>query len=239
MTAASEPAPGNHDVASGGEALSSSDARPSPPQRSRFIGIMLVVGVLVIAVAGFGRFLIERATDPANDDQTALPRPKLNAPFITSDNRVVDKMVELAELTEDDLVYDLGCGDGRIVISAALQRGCRGVGFDLDPERVMEARANVEAAGLGERVTIEEANVFDVDLSEAQVVMMYLLPWMLRDLKPQFAQMADGSRLLTHDFPIEGVAPDAVVDVLLDDPHDRHVVYVYTTPLKLDPSYKL
>jgi tRNA A58 N-methylase Trm61 len=138
-------------------------------------------------------------------------------------------MIETAQIEADDLVYDLGCGDGRLVITAAVQKGCRGIGFDIEPERVAEAQANVKLHDVESLVEIRLQDVFKVDLSEADVVLMYLLPQMLRDLKPQFAQCRPGTRLVSHDFQIEGVQVDRTVEVFLPE---RHFVHLYVTPLK-------
>ena len=146
-------------------------------------------------------------------DNSPLPNPRLNAPFITSPDRVVEAMTDLAALTKDDLVYDLGCGDGRIVITAVLRSGCRGIGFDIDPQRVEEARQNAVLNGVQDRVTITQQDVFQVDLSQADAVMMYLLPWMLNELLPQFEHMKPGARIVSHGFWIDGVEPDQYVEV--------------------------
>ena len=103
------------------------------------------VPILCVALA---TWYVQWKSDPEQDHHEYVPRIGSDAPFITSPDIVVEKMVEVAELTPDDLVYDLGCGDGRIVITAALKSGCRGVGYDIDPERVAEARENVIANGV-------------------------------------------------------------------------------------------
>jgi predicted RNA methylase len=161
-----------------------------------------------------------------------------NAPFITSPDRVVDEMVKLADLTEQDVVYDLGCGDGRIVVTAALQSGCRGVGYDIDPKLVAEATRNAEEHGVGDRVDIVEQDIFSVDLSQADVCMMYLLPWMMNKLVPQFEQMKPGSRIVVHEFWIEQVVPDRIVEIPVEE-KNLVCVYLYTTPLRHDPSMEI
>lgn len=196
----------------------------------------LLVAALAIGGGWWGKSELERRSNPTQDDGKPLPRPKRNAPYIQSKDPVIAKMVEVAKLTDQDLVYDLGCGDGRIIIAAAAASGCRGVGFDIDPARVEEARQNARQAGVDDRVTIEQHDIFDVDLRPAQVAMMYLLPWMMQDLKPQFEQMQPGSRIISHDFPIDGVEPDAVYAVPLTDVSERHVVYLYTIPFQPKPA---
>ena len=162
----------------------------STAKRSPRWTLVAVVGC--IAIAYFFTLKVYRRADPANDDPSPLPRPKINAPFITTADPVINKMIEVGEITDKDLVYDLGCGDGRIVIAAAVQSGCHGVGFDIDPQRVAEAKENAERQGVKDLIQIEEQDVFKVDLTKADVIVAYLLPWMLRDLKPSFEQCRRG-----------------------------------------------
>jgi SAM-dependent methyltransferase len=197
----------------------------------RWIGAC--VACLLIAVAA-RHFLIQYAS--RSSDGSTLYQGGNNAPFITSADLVVEKMVEVAELSEDDLVYDLGCGDGRIVISAALATGCRGIGFDIDPQRVAEARESVRANALEDRVEIREQDIFKVDLSNADVALMYLLPWMMNELVPQFDKMKPGSRIVSHSFWIDGVEPDGVFEVFADPELLADSVYVYRTPLRKNPK---
>jgi predicted RNA methylase len=150
---------------------------------------------------------------------------------------VVEKMVELARLTPDDVAYDLGCGDGRIVITATLKTGCRGVGFDIDPQRVAEARENVKRHQVEERAQIVEQDLFTVDLSQADAAVMYLLPWMMNKLLPQFEQMKPGCRIVSHEFWVDVVVPDDVVELPAAKGQGQ-LIYLYTTPLKQDPARK-
>jgi len=197
--------------------------------------VLLFGGVVVIAGA-FGRQALIQRVENTVYDPAPKPHPRLNAPFIKSGGAVVDKMVELAQLTPEDLVYDLGCGDGRIIVTAALQSGCQGVGFDIDPERVAEANKNVELHEVGKLVSIQEQDIFQLDLSKANVAMMYLLPWMMQRLPPQFEKMAPGSRIVSHDFYIEGVEPERVAVVHDDPTQSQHFVFLYTVPLRWNPD---
>ena len=180
-------------------------------------------------------FLLNRAAAIPNHVPPA-ERQGLNAPFVKTPDAVVDKMVELAGIEESDVVYDLGCGDGRLVITAAMKSGCRGVGFDIDPERVAEAKENARLHEVDDRVEILEQDVFTVDMSEADVALMYVLPWMMNKLLPQFQEMKDGCRIVAHDFWIDGVEPEAVIE--FSSAHDTReaVVYLYRTPLILNPA---
>lgn len=120
---------------------------------------------------------------------------------------VVNKMLEMAEIRTGDVVYDLGCGDGRIMVTAAKKYGVKAVGFDLDPERVEESLANARTNGVAHLVTVKQADVFTVDLSEATVVTLYLLPELNVRLMPQLAKLKPGSRILSHDFDMRGAVP--------------------------------
>jgi len=180
-------------------------------------------------------FLLNRAAT-LPDSSGPLERQGLNAPFIKTPNLVVDKMVELAEIKDTDVVYDLGCGDGRLVITAAMKSGCSGVGFDIDPERVAEATENAKLHEVEDRVEIVEQDIFTVDMSKADVALMYVLPWMMNKLLPQFQEMKDGCRIVAHDFWIDGVEPEVVIEFASPDDSREAVVYLYRTPLVVNPA---
>jgi SAM-dependent methyltransferase len=146
---------------------------------------------------------------------------------------VVDKMLEMAKVTKDDIVYDLGCGDGIIVATAAKRYGCKAWGFDIDPNRIRDSLAKVDEYGVGDLVTIELRDIFTLDLSKASVVTLYLLPSLNVKLIPQLEKLKPGSRIVSHDFDMRGVIPDQVVRVTEDGGLARpHTVYFWTTPLK-------
>jgi len=129
--------------------------------------------------------------------------PVLDVPFVPTPMEVVDAMLDLARVTRADTVYDLGCGDGRIVIRAAQRFGARGVGVDLDPRRIDEARAAARKAGprIEKLVRFEVGDVFEFDFSAATVVTMYLLPSVNLKLRPRIlAELAPGTRVVSHDF---------------------------------------
>ncbi len=208
---------------------------PKKTSASRINPRLIAIGVVCLVAGLTARHFLTQAADRPHYSPPAQ-RKGLNAPFITSPDLVVEKMVELAELKKNDLVYDLGCGDGRIVITAALKSGCEGIGFDIDPERVAEARENAALHEVDRRVQIVEKNVFTVDLSKADAAMMYLLPWMMNKLLPQFQEMRPGCRIVSHEFWIEGVEPDEIVDLVDAEKKRDTSIYVYRTPLKLNPA---
>ena len=153
--------------------------------------------------------------------------------YVPTPQEVVDKMLELAQVKKDDLVYDLGCGDGRIVVTAAKKYGCKAVGFDVARKRILESLANVEKNNVGHLVQIEQKDIFTLDLSKADVVTLYLLPELNVKLIPQLEKLKPGSRIVSHDFDMEGVKPDQVVEVTTSDQSwNEHTIYLWTTPLK-------
>ena len=137
----------------------------------------------------------------ASEVEPTKPARKLDVWYVATPHEVVDRMLDEAKIRSTDVVYDLGCGDGRMVIAAAKKFGTRGVGVDLDPARIKEARANAKAAGVDKLVTFKVGDMFETDLREATVVMLYLLPELNRRLKPKlFAELPPGARVVSHDF---------------------------------------
>jgi SAM-dependent methyltransferase len=201
---------------------------PVPTPRSTWRWTLACLAGLLVAGVFFHLHLRQRTK--VSDELAPLQRIPRNAPFIVTPDVVVNKMVELGNISESDLVYDLGCGDGRIVIAAALQHGCRGIGFDLNPQLVEEATRNAHAQGVEHLVSIQQQDIFQLDLSRANVLMMYLLPWMLEKLATQFEQCPAGSRIVSHNFSIAGFDSDKAVEVR--DGSNSHTVYLYVTPLK-------
>jgi len=152
--------------------------------------------------------------------------------YVPTPQDVVDKMLELAEVKKDDLVYDLGCGDGRIVVTAAKRYGCKAVGYDIDPQRVKESLENVEKSEVGHLVRIEQKDIFTLDLSKANVITLYLLPSLNVKLIPQLEKLRPGSRIVSHNFGMEGVKPDKVVTLISREDQSEHTVYLWVSPLK-------
>jgi len=148
---------------------------------------------------------------------------QLDVPYVPTPMTVVDAMLDLAKVTKSDVVYDLGCGDGRIVVRAATRFGCRGVGVDLNPERVKEAKANAIRANVAELARFEVGDVFDFDFSGATVVTMYLLPSVNLKLRPRLQkELKPGTRLVSHDFHMDDWKAETVRDV------GRSRIYLWT-----------
>lgn len=150
--------------------------------------------------------------------------PRLDVPFVPTPQPVVDRMLDLAKVKPDDLIYDLGSGDGRIVITAAKRYGARGVGIDLDPQRIREARENAKEAGVEGKVQFINGDLFKTDLSKASVVTLYLLNSVNRDLRPQlWKQLKVGTRVVSHAFDMGDEWPPERVEQV-----DGRTIYYWT-----------
>jgi ubiquinone/menaquinone biosynthesis C-methylase UbiE len=140
----------------------------------------------------------------------APPALARDVPFVPTPEKVVDGMLELAKVGPRDVVYDLGSGDGRIVITAAKKHGARGVGIDIDPQRIKEARDNARRAGVADRVEFREGDLFKADISEASVVTIYLLSGVNLQLRPKLlAELKPGTRIVSHAFDMGDWKPVA------------------------------
>ncbi len=169
------------------------------------------------------------ATTAADQDSTQQPGRPLDVPYVPTPTQVVAEMLRLANVTEKDVVYDLGCGDGRIVITAAKQYGARGVGIDIDPERIKESNANAQQAGVADRVKFTTQDLFKTDLSEATVVTLYLLPEINLKLRPKLLQeLKPGTRIVSHSFDMGDWKPEKVVKV--NDGAIERTIYYWTVP---------
>ena len=165
------------------------------------------------------------------DLRAEKPR-KPNVIFVPTPQDVVEKMLEQAKVTKADTVVDLGCGDGRIVVTAAKKYGCKAIGYDLDPECVKLSRAAVEKAGVGTLVKIEEADLLEVDFSGATVVTLYLGATLNAKLLPKLEKLKPGSRIVSHLFAIPGVKPDKTVMVTSTEDDVERALYLYSVPFE-------
>jgi tRNA A58 N-methylase Trm61 len=182
----------------------------------------IVCGTLAAALEVFGAV-----------QQPSAPLPR--APFVTTPADVVERMLTLAKVGPRDVVYDLGSGDGRIVIAAALKFGARGVGIDIDPARVAEAEENARRAGVADRVTFRLGDALEADVSDATVVTLYMLsvinvslrPMLTRDLRP-------GTRIVSHSFAMGDWEPQTV-DTFRDAAGTSRTLYLWTADGRVRP----
>jgi SAM-dependent methyltransferase len=157
------------------------------------------------------------------------------APFVATPPDVVDRMLVLARVSASDVVYDLGCGDGRIVIAAARAYGARGVGVDIDPVRIDEARENARRAGVERLVTFRVEDARATDVSEATVVALYLVSALNVQLRPGLtAQLRPGARIVSHNFPMGDWDPD-VVDVFRSTDGQTRTLYLWKADGRMRP----
>jgi SAM-dependent methyltransferase len=197
-----------------------------------FVAVTFVFAALAVGLANAAD---NKAPPPAESKPAKTP----DVVYVPTPQPVVDKMLELAEVKAGDIVYDLGCGDGRIVVTAAKKFGVKAIGYDIDPQRVKEARENVKKAGVEHLVTIEEADVFTLDLTGASVITLYLLPTLNVRLMPQLAKMKPGSRIVSHNFDMRGAKPLSTTPVQIPPGETEnaffeedgvHTVYKWVVP---------
>jgi SAM-dependent methyltransferase len=166
--------------------------------------------------------------------QNAKPRRDPDVPYVPSTEPAVKAMLKLADVKKTDVLYDLGCGDGRIVIAAAKNFGARGVGIDINPVRISEARENAKKAGVEHLVRFVEADLFEADIHEATVVTLFLLPNINLKLKPKLLQdLRPGTRIVSNTFDMGDWKADRDTDVEDADEADSylsHHLYLWVVP---------
>jgi SAM-dependent methyltransferase len=196
---------------------------------NRFCWPVVLVGALLVAPA---------LSAPADATKEAEPKRKPDVIYVPTPHAVVEKMLEMADVKKTDVLYDLGCGDGRIPVTAAKKFGCKAFGFDIDPQRVKESRENIKNNDVAQLVTVEEKDIFTLDLSRANVVTLYLLPTLNVKLIPQLEKLKPGSRIVSHDFDMRGIKPDKKIEFTSKDDNRSHTLYLWTTPLKKEKDDK-
>jgi SAM-dependent methyltransferase len=156
-------------------------------------------------------------------DTASKPTPKLDVVWVPTPPEVIAVMLDLANVGPKDLVYDLGCGEGEILIAAA-KRGARGVGVDLDPVRIKNARANAKKAGVADKLTFFEQDLFKTDISKATVVTLYLLPELNERLRPTLLKvLKPGTPVVSHDFAMGDWQPEKTVEISLTRTHRAYL----------------
>ncbi len=194
----------------------------------------LLASLAGLAGCGAGGGERRAATTPSPTPRVAnvqLVEDPLDVPYVPTPEAVVDRMLDMAQVTKDDLVYDLGSGDGRIVITAAKRYGARGVGYDLNPQRIKESNENARAAGVTDRVRFAQQDIFEADLTGATVVTLYLLPDVNLELRPKlWRDLRPGTRVVSHNYGMGDWEPREVSEVEVDG--TTHYVYSWVVPAK-------
>ena len=181
------------------------------------IRVLALVGLMVAASVPTPLYA-QAATQEA-----ATRRPDVI--YVPTPEEVVEAMLQVANVTKTDIVYDLGCGDGRIPVTAARKHGARGVCIDIDPQRIKEANENVAKNNVGDRVRVMNADLFATDLSEATIVTLYLLPSLNVKLMPKLMkELRPGTRIVSHAFDMGDWKPEKEMDV------NGRKVYFWTIP---------
>ncbi|MBC7945143.1 MAG: methyltransferase domain-containing protein [Burkholderiales bacterium] len=147
-----------------------------------------------------------------------------DVPFVPTPEEVVAEMLKVAKVGKNDVLYDLGSGDGRIPITAAKEFGTRGVGVDIDPERIQEANENAKQAKVTDKVKFLLGNLFEIDLSKATVISLYLMPDVNMKLRPKLLQLKPGTRIVSHNYDMGDWKPDQSLSV------GNHRVFFWTVP---------
>ena len=159
--------------------------------------------------------------------QDAQPKKEKDVPYVPTREEVVNGMLKLADVKRGDVLYDLGCGDGRIVVTAAQKFGTRGVGIDIDPQRIKEANDNAQKAGVADKVKFVEQDLFDASIADATVVTLYLLPSVNLKLRPKLLKdLKPGTRIVSHSFDMGDWKAEKEVEV------DGERIYFWTVPAK-------
>ena len=188
----------------------------------RRVLLFFVIGTPLLAPLSTAPMAVRSQDKPLRDpDVIYVPTPQ----------EVVDKMLELADVRKGEIVYDLGCGDGRIPVTAAKKYGSRAFGWDINPVRVKESLENVERNNVKQLVTIKLGDIFELDLSKADVITLYLLPQLNVKLIPQLEKLKPGCRIVSHDFNMEGVKPKRELSFTPQGGRD-HRIYLWVTPLE-------
>lgn len=161
------------------------------------------------------------------------PSVELDAPYVPTAEPIVKSMLTMGGVGPNDIVYDLGSGDGRLPIAAVKEFGAKkGVGIDLDPVRVNEAKANAKKAGVEDRVTFHQGDMFEFDFSEATVLPLYLLPEMMLRLRPKMLDMKPGTRIVAHDYALGDWEADKF------ESHGKSTLYFWIVPAKVNGTWK-
>ena len=195
---------------------------------SRSLAAMLVLTVASSAVA-----------------QSPEAKDHIAGPYVPTPWVIVDEMLKLADIRPDDVVYDLGSGDGRLVIAAAKRFKARGVGVELQPELIELANAGARKEDVADRVKFVQGDLFETDIREATVVMLYLLPRFVTRLVPRFlSELRPGTRIVSHDYPLAPWPPDK--DVSMDVPEKEFIsgttwtrLYYYVVPARIGGTWEL
>jgi tRNA G37 N-methylase Trm5 len=187
-------------------------------------------GLLAALICCLGAAIVF-SQQKSESSKASEPKRSPDVIFVPTPQDAVEKMLELAEVKKGDVVYDLGCGDGRIVVTAAKKHGAKGIGIDIDPQRIAESKENVRTNGVEKLVTIKNADIFEETFSDATVITLYLLPSLNVKLIPQLDKLKPGTRIVSYQFNMDGVKPKETYTG-----NGRYTIYKWVTPLDKEAS---
>lgn len=185
---------------------------------------------LIIITTFFLLSVIPLAAEENTDEPVFIQTP--DVVYVGTPYDIVSQMLHMADVKKDDIVVDLGCGDARMLVLAAQKYGSRGIGYEIDPVMVRESRKNAERNNVSHLVEIIQADIFKVDISDADVLPIYLLPEMNLKLVPQFETLKPGTRLVFHNYDLAGYVHDKKIEVISNEDNSSHTLWMYITPLK-------
>lgn len=190
------------------------------------------VAIVFVSMMGIIALLSQQSCDPS-ERNVLLKKASLDVIYEPTSYPIVDEMLNMAGVTSEDMVVDLGCGDGRIVITAAKKRGARGIGVDLDPVRIRECLKNAEAEGVAEKVRFYEQNLFSADIGHATVVMLYLFPEVNLRLRPKLLrELKPGTRIVSHSHTMGEWKPDSGKKV------NGHNLHFFVVPANVTGTWR-
>lgn len=185
--------------------------------------LIIVATLLILAVTPL-------IAEENSDEPIFIQTP--DVVYVGTPYDIVSQMLHMADVKKDDIIVDLGCGDARMLVLAAQKYGTKGIGYEIDPVMVRESRKNAEKNNVSELVEIIQADIFKVDISDTDVLPIYLLPEMNLKLVPQFETLKPGSRLVFHNYDLSGYIHDKKVEIISNEDNSSHTLWLYTTPLK-------
>jgi SAM-dependent methyltransferase len=210
------------------------------------LALVMAVSTALAPESGASQVQTAGVTRPQSDTRQSGPsgtvtQPEAGTPYrqpdviyVPTPRAVIDEMLRIAKVRADDVIYDLGCGDGRIVITAAQEYGARGIGIDIDPQRIREANENAQQAGVTDRVRFLNEDLFEADISQATIVTLYLLESLNEKLRPKLLrELRPGTRIVSHDFKMGDWEPEQAIEM------NGHRVYFWTVPARGETPTKV
>jgi len=201
----------------------------------RIINTAALLFLLMTMIApNNARFVSAAQNSAPEEEQEPVQMRGPDAVFVGTPYDVVSMMLQMAGVKNNDMVYDLGCGDARMLVLAAQKYGARGIGYEIDPELVIRARQLVAKNDVQDLVKVIQADIFTLDLGNVDVMPLYLHPDMLVRLMPQVEKMKPGSRIVCHEYGLPGIKPDQTITIFSNEDNAERRLMLYTLPLKRD-----